>query len=166
MSIDSDAATIATTTTTAAMQPTSVHLPDFWLNETDMWFQKAEASFQRARVMDSHVKYDYVLMKLPEQVLTSVKDVIRAVTDTMEDPYMEIKKRLVRSYTQSKWQLTNRLLDHPDIGDSMLSLLSPGDQPGTLFQAMFLRRLPATIRDQFFDIEFKTPQACRSVVGR
>jgi hypothetical protein len=40
----------------------SVQLPDFWLNETDMWFQKVEASFRRARVTDSHVKYDYVLM--------------------------------------------------------------------------------------------------------
>jgi hypothetical protein len=132
-----------------------------------MWFQKVEASFRRARVTDSHVKYDYILMKLPESVLTSVKDVVRAVTDETEDPYKEIKQRLVSSYTQSKWQLANRLLDHPDIGDmrpsmlmdSMLSLLPPGDQPGTLFLAMYLRRLPTTIRDQLGAIEFNTPRA-------
>jgi hypothetical protein len=165
MSVNGDDAAAAAAA--AVAQPSSVHLPDFWLNETDMWFQKAEASFRRARVTDSHVKYDYVLMKLPEQVLTSVKDVIRAVTDATEDPYMEIKKRLVSSYTQSKWQLANKLLDYPDIGDmrpsmlmdNMLSLLPPGDQPGTLFQAMFLRRLPAVIRDQLGAIEFNTPRA-------
>jgi hypothetical protein len=154
-------------TAAAAAQPGSVKLPEFWLSDTDMWFLQVEAAFRRARVIDSHVKYDYVLMKLPESVLTSVKDVVRAVTDTTADPYAELKARLVSSYTQSKWQLANRLLDHPDIGDmrpsmlmdSMLSLLPPGDQPGTLFQAMFLRRLPTTMRDQLGALEFKTPRA-------
>jgi hypothetical protein len=151
----------------AVTQPGAVKLPDFWLSDTDMWFLQVEAAFQRARVTDSHTKYDYVLMKLPESVLASVKDVVRAVTDATADPYLELKNRLVSSYTQSKWQLANRLLDHPDIGDmrpsmlmdSMLSLLPPGDQPGTLFLAMYLRRLPTNMRDQLGALEFKSPRA-------
>jgi hypothetical protein len=150
-----------------AVQPAALKLPDFWLSDTDMWFLQVEAAFRRARVTDSHSKYDYILMKLPESVLASVKDVVQAVTDATADPYSELKARLVSSYTQSKWQLANRLLDHPDIGDmrpsmlmdSMLSLLPPGDQPGTLFQAMYLRRLPTTMRDQLGALEFKTPRA-------
>jgi hypothetical protein len=100
-----------------AVQPGAVKLPDFWMSDTDMWFLQVEAAFRRARLTDSHSKYDYILMKLPESVLASVKDVVRAVTDATADPYAELKARLVSSYTQSKWQLANRLLDHPDIGD-------------------------------------------------
>jgi hypothetical protein len=126
-----------------------------------------EAAFRRAKIIDSHMKYDYILMKLPESMLASVKDVVRAVTDSTADPYAELKNRLVSSYTQSKWQLANRLLDHPDIGDmrpsmlmdSMLALLLLGDQPGTLFRAMFLRRLPTNMKDQLGALEFKTPRA-------
>jgi hypothetical protein len=43
--------------------------------------------------------------------------------------------------------------------DSMLLLLPLGDQPGTLFQAMYLCRLPTTMRDQLGALEFKMPRA-------
>jgi hypothetical protein len=75
----------------SALQPGAVKLPDFWLSDTYMWFLQVEAAFIRASVTDSHSKYDYILMKLPESVLASVKDVVRAVTDATADPYTELK---------------------------------------------------------------------------
>jgi hypothetical protein len=55
----------------------------------------------------------------------------------------------------TKWQMANSLLDHPDLGDrrpsammaEMLSLRFDTTAPDSLFLALFLRRLLASIRD-------------------
>jgi hypothetical protein len=86
-------------------------------------------------------------MKLPEDILISVRDVVRAVTDETEDLYGLLKSRLVSSYAQTKWQLANKLLDVPDLGDQlpsalmdkMMSLLLAEEKPGILFQALYPR---------------------------
>ncbi len=54
-----------------------------------------------------------------------------------------------------EWQMAYSLLDHPDLGDrrpsammaEMLSLRFETTAPDSLFLALFLRRLPASIRD-------------------
>jgi hypothetical protein len=74
-----------------AQAPVNVKLPEFWSADPDLWFSQAEAAFRRTHVLDSHVHYDFVLMKLPEDVLISVRDVVRAVTDDTEDPYGLLK---------------------------------------------------------------------------
>jgi hypothetical protein len=66
--------------------PVNVKLPEFWAADPDLWFSQAEAAFQQTHVLDSHVRYDFVLMKLPEDVLISVRDVVRAVTDDTVRP--------------------------------------------------------------------------------
>ncbi len=55
----------------------------------------------------------------------------------------------------TKWQMAYSLLDHPDLGDrcpsammaEMLSLRFETTAPDSLFLALFLHRLPASIRD-------------------
>jgi hypothetical protein len=55
----------------------------------------------------------------------------------------------------TKWQMAYSLLDHPDLGDrrpsammaEMLSLRYETTAPDSLFLALFLRRLPPSIRD-------------------
>jgi hypothetical protein len=147
-----------------AQAPVNVKLPEFWSADPDLWFSQAEAAFRRTHVLDSHVRYDFVLMKLPEDVLISVRDVVRAVTDDTEDPYGLLKSRLVSSYAQTKWQLANKLLDVPDLGDQrpsalmdkMMSLLPAGEKPGILFQALYLRRLPLDMREHVGGRQFDT----------
>jgi hypothetical protein len=95
------------------LAPVNVKLPEFWAADPDLWFSQAEVAFRRTHVLDSHVRYDFVLMKLPEDVLISVRDIVRAVTDNTEDLYGLLKSRLVSSYAQTKWQLANKLLDVP-----------------------------------------------------
>ncbi len=46
----------------------AVKLPDFWVKDPKMWFSQAEAQFRRARITAQTTMYDYVLMKLPEDV--------------------------------------------------------------------------------------------------
>ena len=72
-----------------------------------------------------------------------------------ERSYTLMKEALLGSYGMTKWQMAYSLLDHPDLGDrrpspmmaEMLSLRFETTAPDSLFLALFLRRLPASIRD-------------------
>jgi hypothetical protein len=140
----------------------SVRLPDFWVSDPNMWFAQAEAAFRRAGVASSIVRYDYMLMKLPEDVLRSVRDLVQAVTDDTPDAYEQLKYRLLSSYGMSKWQLAGRIIDYavaPDarpssLLDGMLSLLPTGEQPGVIFMALFLKKLPQDVRDHLCSRNF------------
>jgi hypothetical protein len=118
-----------------SMSSVSVKLPEFWQADPEMWFRQAESAFRRAQVADSLTKYDHVLTKLPEAVISSVRDLVRVVDDTYTDAYEQLKSRLLSSFGQSKWQLFNKLIDHQDLGahrpsalmDQMLTLLPAGE---------------------------------------
>jgi hypothetical protein len=43
-----------------------------------MWFSQAEAQFRRARITAETTMYDYILMKLPEEVVMSVRTLVSA----------------------------------------------------------------------------------------
>jgi hypothetical protein len=58
-------------------QSEAVLLPEFWVSDPNMWFARAEAVFRRAGVNSSIVHY--ILMKLPEDVLRSVRDLVQSV---------------------------------------------------------------------------------------
>jgi hypothetical protein len=102
--------------------------------------------------------YDYVLMKLPEDVVMSVRSLVSAIEADpvkQETSYTLIKEALLGSYGKTKWQMAYSLLDHPDLGDrrpsammaEMLPLRFETTAPDSLFLALFFRRLPAAIRD-------------------
>jgi hypothetical protein len=136
----------------------AVKLPDFWVKDPKMWFSQAEAQFRRARVTAETTMYDYVLMKLPQDVVMSVRALVSAIEADpvkQEQSYTLMKEALLGSYGMTKWQMAYSLLDHPDLGDrrpsammaEMLSLRYETTAPDSLFLALFLRRLPASIRD-------------------
>jgi hypothetical protein len=135
-----------------------VRLRDFWVSNPNMWFAQAEAAFRRGGVFSFIVRYDYTLMKLPEEVLKTVQDLVTSVQDDTPDAYERLKFRLLSSFGLSKWQLAGKIIDQPMAGDarpsalldSMLSLLPPGEQPGVLFMAHYLRKLPADISSRPF----------------
>jgi hypothetical protein len=133
-------------------------LPDFWVKDPKMWFSQAEAQFRRARITAETTMYDYVLMKLPQDVVMSVRSLVSAIKADpvkQEASYTLMKEALLGSYGMTKWQMAYSLLDHPDLGDrrpsammaEMLSLRFETTAPDSLFLALFLRRLPASIRD-------------------
>jgi hypothetical protein len=136
----------------------AVKLPDFWVKDPKMWFSQAEAQFRRARITAETTMYDYVLMKLPEDVVMSVRSLVSAIEADpvkQETSYHLIKEALLGSYGKTKWQMAYALLDHPELGDrrpsammaEMLSLRFETSAPDSLFLALFLRRLPPSIRD-------------------
>jgi len=143
-----------------------VKLPDFRIREPDVWFYQAECSFRRARITSSHTKFEHVVMRLPEAVSISVRALLLSITATTEDPYEQLKTRLTKNFGKTRWQRAFELLDHPEIGDrrpsrlmsDMLALLPAGTEPGILFLALFLRRLPASIRDHLAAADCNTAE--------
>jgi hypothetical protein len=155
------AVTAALATQAAAAAPVAhvaVKLPVFWVKDPKMWFSQAEAQFRRARVTAETTMYDYVLMKLPEDVVMSVRSLVSAIEADpvkQETSYNLMKEALLGSYGKTKWQMAYALLDHPELGDrrpstmmaEMLALRYETTAPDSLFLALFLRRLPPSIRD-------------------
>jgi hypothetical protein len=148
----------------------AVKLPDFWIKDPKMWFSQAEAQFRRARITAQTTMYDYVLMKLPEDVVMSVRALVSAIEADpvkQENSYTLIKEALMGSFGKTKWQMAYALLDHPDLGDrrpsammaEMLALRFETTPPDSLFLALFLRRLPASIRDHLAAANHETATA-------
>ena len=133
-----------------------VKLPEFWTSDPVMWFSQAEAVFRRSNITVSFTKYDHVLMKLPEAVVVSVRNLVSSIQPTDTDAYERLKERLTASYAKSKWQQVFSLIKHPDLCDrrpsqmmnEMLTLLPDGDTgDSTIFLGLFLLRLPVSMRD-------------------
>jgi hypothetical protein len=152
------AAVTAALTTVAPVAHVTVKLPDFWVKDPKMWFAQAETQFRRSRITAETTMYDYVLMKLPQEVVMSVRSLVSAIEADpvkQETSYTLMKEALLGSYGMTKWQMTYALQDHPDLGDrrpsammaEMLSLRYETTAPDSLFLALFLRRLPPSIRD-------------------
>jgi hypothetical protein len=146
----------APTPPTVNVNAVAVKLTDFWPADPQTWFHQAEAAFRRSNVTTSFTKYDHVLMKLPTDVVMSVRDLVNTMQPNTPDAYEQLKARLTTSYGKTKWQQVNALLDMPPLGDrrpshllnEMLALLPTGEnKDGAIFLGIFLRKLPTTMRD-------------------
>jgi hypothetical protein len=108
-----------------------------------MWFSQAKAQFRCSRITLEAMKYDHVLMKLPEDVVMSVRSLI---TEIEADPaiqatsYQLLKTALLGSYGKMKWQMAKALLDHPDLAD----------------------RRPSAMMAEMFSLRFETSAPVRS----
>jgi len=63
----------------AAVAHVAVKPPYFWVKDPKMWFSQTEAQFRRARITAETTMYDYILMKLPEDVVMSVRALVSAI---------------------------------------------------------------------------------------
>jgi hypothetical protein len=63
----------------------AVKLPTFWTMVPDMWFFQAECSFNRSRITTSYTKFEHVVMKLPEEVMISVRNLLQELTPASVD---------------------------------------------------------------------------------
>jgi hypothetical protein len=141
---------------TVNIKAVAIKLPEFWPADPQAWFHQAEATFRRSNVVTSYTKYDHVLMKLPTDVVMTVRDLVNTMQPNTPDTYEQLKARLTASYGRTKWQQVNKLLDMPPLGDrrpshlmhEMLAQLPTGEnKDGAIFLSIFLRKLPATMHD-------------------
>jgi hypothetical protein len=148
----------------------AVKLPTFWTSDPDMWFFQAECSFNRARITRSYTKFEHVVVNLPEEVMISVRNLLQELTPETEDAYEQLRDALTASYGRTRWQRGFAIIDHPELGDrrpsrmmaEMLALLPAGTAPDLLFLCLFLRRLPASMRDHLAAADHKTATAMAS----
>ena len=139
---------------TQHVKPPCVVLTQFWMRDAKTWFALAESTFNRHDVVDSRLKFDFVLPALAPETLEQVRTVLHAATESV-DPYTALKSRLLELYTPNALELGFQLLHSPELGDrrpstmmeTMLSLLPDGEKDGILFRCIFLSRLPSDIRD-------------------
>ena len=144
----------------------ALKLPDFWVDKPRLWFSRVEAQFRlhRPPIVVSSTMFDHVVTKLPPHVLDSVEDAVE--NPSADTPYEDIKKLLLSSFTPTKWQLVDELLNFPAIGDrrplalytAMAAKLPRGETPGLLFQGLFLARLPGDVRAHLVAGEYKNPR--------
>ena len=114
--------------------------------------------------------FDHVMAVLPQNLLPALRDLLPTIQE-QNDPYELLKQRLVQSFGPTTWQLCNKLIDHPGLGDSrpsqlmneMQALLPAGEPAGLLFQAMYLRRLPLSMREQLGARKFENSRELAAV---
>ena len=141
----------------------AIRLPDFWTDDPDLWFLHAESTFQTANITVSRTKFNYIVQKLPQTIMVSVRNLL--TNTSSKTPYEDLKEKLVSSYTLSRWQRVSRVIHHPGLGDrrptalmdAMLALLPEDEVPGSLFLGLFLERLPVEMRDHLVAGDFKNP---------
>jgi hypothetical protein len=85
----------------------AVKLREFWVKDPKMWFSQAEA---RARITAETTMYDYVLMKLPQDVVMSVRALVSAIEADpvkQETSYTLLKEALMGSFGKpsGKWPM-------------------------------------------------------------
>jgi len=142
-------------------------MPDFWVKDPEMWFTQAEMAFAVAKITRSYTKYQHIVTKLPEDVMLSCRSLLGEITPDDDDAYERLRDRLTTSFGKTIWQRGFALLDHPDLGDrrpstmmdQMLALLPHGQAPEVVFFCLFLRRLPASMRDQLASANHRTAAA-------
>ena len=77
--------TTTSTTTPSTVLMSGPNMPvkllPFDAKQPKRWFQQTDTIFHRSHVVSSQTKWDYVLPKLPTDVLNDISDVVDSLTD-------------------------------------------------------------------------------------
>ena len=147
------------------VMPPKVSLATFWPNNAAVWFVRAEQEWMIKSISTQATKYAYLVQALSEEVSMRVAD--KLVGDLSATPYDDLKQHILKVYTKSNYQKAKLLLDLPWLGDNkpselmnkMLSYLPAGvdtANPGFLFRAIFLKRMPTAIRTHLVALKTET----------
>ena len=99
--------------------------------------------------------------ELPEEVAVSISDLLERAHN-ISDPYEQLKACIIGTYGVSNYQRANDLLDMPALRDTkpsilMAKMLAIQPPDNVLFEALFLRRLPVTMREHLGARDFASP---------
>ena len=140
-------ATVAPVITNVALK-----LPAFWTKNPEAWFLQSEAQFGLRKISADETKYYHVIAALDTDTATRAARFMR--NPPPNNKYEALKAFLVRAYSLSDSERTDRLLAITDIGDrkpseamyEMLRIL--GDHPPCLlFRQLFVRALPLHVQE-------------------
>ena len=130
----------------------SLKLPTFWSKQPKIWFAQAESQFTIRKIVASDTKYHYVVAALDQETAARIPDRLQQIPDG-DDPYKQIKDRLLGVYDMSDYERASALLHlsplrdqkPSELMDKMLGLLGE-HKPDFLFRQLFLEQLPSQVR--------------------
>ncbi|GBN25890.1 Retrovirus-related Pol polyprotein from transposon 17.6 [Araneus ventricosus] len=128
----------------------AVKVPAFLANNVKLYFARIEANFRIAGIVSEQTKFDTLVAALDPQTLTHVSDLL--YTPSKDNPYTELKNRLLSEFEVSQNKKVRALLEDLDLGDRKPSLLlrqmqefSEGLVDDAFLKNLWLNRLPVNI---------------------
>ena len=153
-SVPSSDAAVAAAATAA---PHLVRLDEFNENNVEHWFNSHTWQFLNNKVTKASDKYSLARAKLPRSITDAYTSELDALFQ-QDDPYEALRHFLIEQFGKSKWISYFELLSLPVVAEDirpsavyqkLKSLLPFGADPNNeIFMAMFLLRLPPSIREQ------------------
>jgi len=127
----------------------SVKIPKFNHFNVNRWIGQAEAQFTTGRITSPATKFAYLYGSLPEDVVNKLSDAAANGND-----YEALKAELIHTFTESKPELFDKLVNHSKYMDTKPSLylrnlqqvasqLGVGDE---IIRIKFLKGLPDDMR--------------------
>jgi hypothetical protein len=124
------------------------------------------------RIYDEWDRYDHVLSALSKDSLRLIMDIITAPPE--DDPYTELKNRLLSSHQLTDYQRIEKLLSMESLGDRkpsemlahMLEMCPPGEEKTKFFAFHYLHRLPQELRIMLGDDDHQDVQTLASKADR
>ena len=98
----------------------AIKVPPFFKHAPETWFAHLEAQFDIKKLTTSSTKFYYCISALPSDVSAHLTHMIR---DPGDDPYQEIKDRLIHLYNLSNYQKFEALINLPFTSDTPPSVL-------------------------------------------
>ena len=129
-----------------------VKLPSFWPDKPEAWFVQAESNFKARRITNQQSKFHLVVIALDAETLDGVLDLLEE--PPKDDPYDQLKARLVQSYQLSKVDKIKRAMEatagddeNPvKIADKIMAL-TRGASGEDIAKVMFLLQMPDSVRE-------------------
>ena len=128
-----------------------VKLPSFWPDKPEAWFVQAESNFKARRITSQQSKFHLVVIALDSETVDGVLDLLEAPPE--EDPYDQLKARLVQSFRISKVDKIKRAMEatagddeNPvKLADKIMALTREASGED-IAKVMFMLQMPDAVR--------------------
>ena len=128
-----------------------VKLPSFWPDKPEAWFVQAESNFKARRISNQMSKFHLVVIALDSETVDGVLDLLEAPPE--EDPYDQLKARLVQSFKISKVDKIKRAMEATSGDDEnpvkladKIMALTRGASGEDISKVMFMLQMPDAVR--------------------
>ena len=117
-----------------------------------MWFRQVEGGFWRQSIAKARW-FDCVMTELPRPIVTSSCSLTQATDYGADDGYNCLKEHILKRFGKTPWQKGFALLHSLHLGNchpsqllqDLRALMPDGEDEKTIFQCLFLERLPSSI---------------------
>lgn len=128
-----------------------VHIPKFNKHNPHLWFAQVERSFALCDITSDTDKFDFVSVRLEDDILLSVEDLI--TNPPANDKFNVLRERLISKFAESPESKLRRLLQggetvgmKPSEVLAHMKRLAPGKCNEAIIRTLFIGQMPESIR--------------------